>query len=198
MFRLRGITLVEILIVVVIIGIVAACAYPFAVRSRQSAAITVTGQRMAQIHRAMLLYTADHEGADLLHSNVAVSLSATRNPHTVLKPYYKDGELLFCALTPPCARNRLASTHIYTTYLPVGHPMHDPSKYHVDRMFSDLTKGYPLIHSLVADEVIYYPRERSHHDESRVPFVQRLLPDGSLQFGRYDIMQPHDIARACR
>ncbi|MBN8707898.1 MAG: type II secretion system protein [Verrucomicrobia bacterium] len=59
--HLRGFTLVEILVAIAVIGILAALLYPSLKKSREQANEALCANRLANIGKAVILYTNDHE-----------------------------------------------------------------------------------------------------------------------------------------
>lgn len=191
-----GITLLEVIVVLAILMIVGAISYPLFANAKRNAAQSSCSQRLRQIYLAVELYGADYPGYRPYHRNIDIPASALSKP-SALAPYLRSDEMVHCPIAPPCAKERLASTYTWTPAPTPGLPGFESYQVQFDEWFSDLTKGYPIIHCLVHDELHYFPNEGEFAEEVNPPFVIRLLPNGAVKQGRYQIHRGHDIARSC-
>lgn len=192
----RGFTFVEVIVVIAILMILAALALPVYSSAKERARERTCMARLQQIHQALELYESDNPGGEPLHRNVGLPEMAIRRP-AVLEPYLGSLDMLHCPETPPCARDRLASSYIWTSPPTPGLPGYESYAFQFDRWFDEPEKGFPVIHCLVHDELYYFPRERHLSEQLNPPFVIRLLPSGAVKAGRYSIHRGHDIAREC-
>lgn len=193
----RGITLLEVIIVVAIIVTIAAITYPVLSNAKEQGKQAACISNLHQIYVALELYAADYPRFEPLHDNVRMPNSVMRNPHALV-PYLGSPDVLFCPETPECAREKLISSYVWTAAPTPDSPLYETGRRQIDEWFADAGTGYPLVHCLVHDELHYYPGERHLADKLNPPFVIRLKIDGSVVKGRYKIHRGHDIARLCR
>ena len=97
LFRARrcAFTLVEMLIVVVIVGLLAAIVFPLFSRARESARRSVCQSNLRQLGLAVRQYTSDYDGW------IAPAQSGTADPNvrawpTLLSPYVRSPQLFAC------------------------------------------------------------------------------------------------------
>lgn len=201
MRRPGGVTLVEVLVVVAVLAIVAAILLPVFGNAKRSGVELACMKRLSQIYMALEMYGADYPGFEAVHENAPVPNAAMSFP-PVLVPYLGAPdmgslEMIHCPAAPDCAKKVLGSTYVWSALPPRDSPLFSSAQQQLAERFADPAFGYPLVHCLVHDELHYYPRERHLAEALNDPYVIRLLPDGSVRRGRYDIHRGHDIARAC-
>jgi prepilin-type N-terminal cleavage/methylation domain-containing protein len=197
LFNRRGLTFIEILIVIAIIGIIAAILYPVIVNSRRTAYQSSCSERLRHIYMALELYGADHPNFTPLHESVRLPNEALQRPYYLL-PYLKTNSSLYCPETPNCARRKIVSTYVWNAQPSSTSPIYSSAIEQIDERYRDPARGYPVVHCLVHDELHYFPSERHLSERLNPPFVIRLLPTGSVRKGRFAITRGHDIARLCR
>lgn len=95
----RGISLVEILIVVVILAILAAILIPVTIRAKERAKVAGCVTNLSQIATATTLYVADYD--NVLPPNIPglgqpTNLWYTKRWSEQIYPYSKSNEIIFC------------------------------------------------------------------------------------------------------
>jgi type II secretory pathway pseudopilin PulG len=196
MYRARAITLVELIVVIATVVVLAAVMIPVFGRAKRNGLEVSCMARLRQIHHSIEIYGADNDGYESVSEDISVSNTAMTNP-TVLIPYLGSAEMLFCPATPQCAKDKLGSSYVWSGAPRQGHPLFQSAQYQLAERYGDPSKGYPIVHCLVHDELFVYPGERHLQEQLNPPYVIRLLPDGSVVRGRFDVHRGHDIARAC-
>ncbi len=190
----KGITLPEVLVVIGILIILFSIMLVVMPRSKAAAHVTACKSNIRQIYVAMELYKADNPGYQKILPEVDVPVL----PTTYLvndRTYIKDPNILYCPITPECARRKLAHTYMFTTTLPSGHPLQNNVNPQIQKRFED--PNYPIIHCLVHDELVYYPSERNLAPEYNPPFVVWANQFGSIKSGRYPMTRGFLISRNC-
>jgi general secretion pathway protein G len=101
--RRRGFTLIEVLLVVAILGVIAAAVVPALIGRQQEANIQITKTDIRGLEQALKMYAVDHDGEYLQGSKDSLSQLLTSSNYRghQLKPYLEEipkdawGEPLF-------------------------------------------------------------------------------------------------------
>ncbi len=91
----RAITLVEILIVLSIIAVLSAIAYPVIVRAKRSARITRSVSNMRQIHAALMVYVSDMDDGGPVGLGLPPSLLRLRKAGGLPVALFRTGGTAF-------------------------------------------------------------------------------------------------------
>ncbi|RYX80375.1 DUF1559 domain-containing protein [bacterium] len=94
-----GFTLIEILIVIAIIGLLAAILFPVFARARESARRASCQSNLKQIGIALLQYTQDYDETFPCFYALAYSAGITHNTWRALQPYSKSQQIFYCPST---------------------------------------------------------------------------------------------------
>lgn len=199
--RLRkagGITLIEILIVIGILTIVMGIAYPVFSRGRVEALKVSCLARQKQLYQALTLYGVDNPGYERVHTNIDLPADGMRESGLRLLPYLDSKEMLFCPATPSCAREKWASTYVFSVGPQRGSSQETSASYqHNVKFEGDQLYKYPLIYTLIFDEMYYYPNERHLSPSLNPPFLTYVTADGAARKGRFKVLRSHYLAYAC-
>lgn len=112
MRRQRGLTLVELLIVIAIIAALAGLLFPIFVTIRERARITYCINSLKQVGNALHMYAQDHDGFAPPYTNGPVDpikhFPNANDPalfETAYAPYSKDKQIWYCPLDPFAGEN---------------------------------------------------------------------------------------------
>jgi len=198
MRRLRaGITLVEVLIVIAILAIIAAFAYPVFQGGKRKSMEGSCMQQMRQIYMALKMYAGDYPNYLPVHPNVDIP-NAPMLSCGLLHPYLKSRDLYYCPGAPQCVRKDYFST--YTWMASLEDPKADNYELymkHHNATFDDPSKPFPILYCLVHDELTYLPAERHLSKDFNPPWATKLFADGSVKGGRLKVLRNFLIAKAC-
>ncbi|MBV6457265.1 MAG: hypothetical protein HONBIEJF_00373 [Fimbriimonadaceae bacterium] len=197
MRRLRGITLIEVLCVIAIIGIIAAIAYPVFQGGKEKSKEVSCMQQLRQIHMALAMYGNDYPGYLPVHENIDIP-NAPMLHSSKLLPYLPDRRVQYCPDTPQCVKEEYFSTYTWMArWEDTTREGYDAFMKRHNAHFDDPEKPFPIVFCLIHDELYYYPREREMSPEYNPPFVVQLYADGHAKAGRLHTLRNFTIARAC-
>ena len=95
----RALGLVELLVVVAILGVLAAVLFPVFARSRERAKLTSCASRLRQLAVALNLYRVDHDGRGYIYTLRDDGMNHLRYPFNTyegMSAYLGDGSVLWC------------------------------------------------------------------------------------------------------
>ena len=78
-----------------------------------------------------------------------------------------------------------------------GSPSVDHLWRHYDMYVTQANGHYPVVVCHAHDEVFYHPRERHLDDNSNLPFLVALYPDGSVRAARTDLPRTNMFGNFC-
>ncbi|MCB0824634.1 MAG: hypothetical protein KDC26_00445 [Armatimonadetes bacterium] len=181
-----------IAILLLLSGIVMAV-YP---RAKVSASVASCKQNIRQQVMALNMYGADYEGYEPVHETIDFPAYAMRRPF-LLEAYAGGNGIMYCPITPQCAKDKLYSTYIFSVKPEKNSPLYNTASVQFERWFADPNSQYPVIHCLVHDELHFHPSERHLSDATNPPYLVWLTRPGAIKTGRYPIFRGGRIAEMC-
>ena len=116
----RALGLVELLVVVAILGILAAVLFPVFARSKERAKLTSCASRLRQLAVALNLYRADNDGLGYRWTHDPdhpVALHFPYNSFEPMRDYLEDGKILWCPLASK-QPGEIDNAYLYRTWSP--------------------------------------------------------------------------------
>ncbi len=193
----RGFTIIEFLVVLGLLAVLAAIIYPIQGRAKVEGLKTACLARQKQIFQALMIYGQDFPGYEMAHANVDLPATPMRNPFLLL-PYLGNREMLYCPATPQCGKDRWGSTYVFSVGPRTGSSYAATAGLQHEAKFRDESAGkFPVIYSLIFDEVYYHPQERHLSNDANPPYLTYVTSDGSAHKGRYPVIRQQFLAYAC-
>ena len=198
MRRRSAITLIEVVIVIAILTLVVAIAYPIVGRARLSSLQSSCLSRQRQIYQSLLLYGNDNPGYDKVHPTVDMPAEPMRDPLRGLLPYLGSRATLHCPATPPCGRAVWGATYLFSVGPKWGSAIEGAAGPQHQVKFEGENLGrYPLIYTTIFDEIYYQPSERHISQATNPPFLTYVTADGSARKGGFPVIRVNFLAQAC-
>ena len=145
--RVRGFTLVEILVVIAILSVLAAILLPVFLSVRERARQTVCAGNLSQLYKAMAMYAGDNDGFRPMYQNGATVVPINGQEVTFpdqsvelvqsLQPYARSTEIWFCPDDPLRGQTDVWKRHPATSYDTAEalhfhfHPYSPPTPWHL-------------------------------------------------------------------
>lgn len=183
----KGFTLVEVLVVVGIIAVLGAIGFSVSGPARESSRQTVCAAQMQQLHKAVMMYSADCDAAEEVPGLGPLACEAVKREN--LRPYMPDSKINYCPDLPALYQQKVARSY---TWVPIpdrwlqedAAPGEWAAQAKQAKEIQDKGSSFPLFICYIHDCVFYMPSEQ--HIDIRVaqPFVIEVSVAGSVSKGR--------------
>lgn len=180
----RGVTLVEVLIVIAILLLLAAIAFAIAGPARESARQSACMNNLRQIYTALELYAVDYPEA-IVGSTITVTSSVSG----ALEPYGLTKDTQHCPDATRSMRERWGSTYYWQIMLPPPNNKEWWIKRRQTKVAKMLSDGgdYVIVACGIHDELYYQPREQDVDPSLAGTFLILLHANGSVTKERTDV-----------